>query len=97
MSQVLTGNRLADGAVVYWAGGATWVERVAGALALKEPAQLEAAREAESVAIADRLVASAYLMDVTFQDGVPAPLRMREIIRAAGPSVRLDLGKQAER
>ena len=40
-------------------------------------------------------VVHAYLFDVAGQGDALKPVKMREIIRAAGPTVRLDLGKQA--
>ncbi|TIX08984.1 MAG: DUF2849 domain-containing protein, partial [Mesorhizobium sp.] len=35
------------------------------------------------------------LIDVTVVDGLVEPVRLREKIRAAGPTIREDLGKQA--
>lgn len=92
MPQVLTANRLSDGAVVYLTAEGGWSERLAQALVV---ANAEAA-EAEGRSAQDaRLVVGAYLMDVRDDGAAIAPIKMREIIRAAGPSVRLDLGKQA--
>lgn len=93
--QILTANRLGDGAVVYLAPDGQWVEAPGKALAISSP---EAARAAEAVGLqaeAVRLVVGSYLMDVVTEAGVLRPKSMRERIRAAGPSVRLDLGKQA--
>lgn len=94
--KMLTANRLSDGAVIYLTAAGTWTE------ALPEGAVLDTT-EAEAMAEAagqkaqtDLHLVGAYLMDVKLQRGVPAPVKMRESIRAAGPSVRLDLGKQAE-
>ena len=42
------------------------------------------------------MVVGPYLMDVAAENGVPRPISNREVIRARGPTVRLDLGKQAE-
>ena len=92
--QILTANRLSDGVVVYWAGGGAWHEEMSRA---KIVSTAEDASAATRVGQADALVVGAYLMDVRQQDGTLAPVKMREVIRAAGPSVRLDLGKQAER
>ena len=36
------------------------------------------------------------LIDVALEHGAYQPIRLRERIRAAGPTNRLDLGKQAE-
>ncbi|MEJ0043091.1 MAG: DUF2849 domain-containing protein [Rhizomicrobium sp.] len=40
-------------------------------------------------------VVAIYLFDVKLDGGVIKPVKEREIIRAAGPTVRRDLGKQA--
>ena len=45
--------------------------------------------------IRKREVVAAYLFDVKVEKGAIVPVKAREIIRAAGPSVRTDLGKQA--
>ena len=52
---------------------------------------LEAGRDAER----RRVVVHPYLFDVTVAAGSIRPVKMREVIRAAGPTVRRDLGKQA--
>jgi hypothetical protein len=94
MPQVLTANRLRIGEVVYWGNGRGWVERL-------DEAQLLADSEAETAlkGAADWVrkgeVVAPYLFDVQLKDGAVVPVKMREAIRAAGPSVRPDLGKQA--
>ena len=93
--RIVTANRLDDGLVVYL-NGAGWSERI------------DDARIAGDDAAADRLLARAegpgqavrvvdpYLIEVTREGAVPRPVRLREAIRARGPTVRPDLGKQAE-
>lgn len=92
MPQVLTANRLSDGAVVYWAANGGWSDRLetAHVVADAEKAEAEGKRAQERLE-----VVGAYLMDVRAAGPRIEPVKMREIIRAAGPSVRLDLGKQA--
>ncbi|MBP6012378.1 MAG: DUF2849 domain-containing protein [Alphaproteobacteria bacterium] len=90
--QVLTANRLLDGEVVYLAGDGAWVESIAAAQVLATPAHGEAALAKGVEAERNLHVVHAYLFDVTQQ---LKPVKMREIIRAAGPTVRQDLGKQA--
>lgn len=92
MPQVLTANRLSDGAVVYLAGESDWVERLGDADVVSDAAaaEIEGKRAQDA-----RLVVGAYLMDVHADGDTITPVKMRETIRAAGPSVRLDLGKQA--
>jgi hypothetical protein len=41
-------------------------------------------------------VVAPYLIDVVIENGLPRAESKREAIRAAGPTVRLDLGKQAD-
>ena len=47
-------------------------------------------------AVADCQVIGPYLIDIADDDGAVRPLHYREAIRSKGPTVRLDLGKQAE-
>jgi len=93
--KILTANRLRDGDVVYLTADGAWSDWL-------EDADLAEAPEAEAALLAlgeealdRRLVVDPYLMAVTRVDGGFGPISQREIIRARGPSVRLDLGKQA--
>jgi len=90
--QMLTANRLKDGAVVYWKQGA-WVEALDDGEVLADDATADAALAAAQSFVADNSVVGVYLFDLR-SDG--SPVKEREIIRAAGPSVRVDLGKQAD-
>ena len=92
MPQILTANRLDDGEVVYLAGDGSWVESLSGAQVLVTPAEGEAALAKGADAERNLHVVHAYLFDITPHQ---KPVKMREIIRAAGPTVRQDLGKQA--
>jgi len=94
--QIVTANRLRDGAVVYLGPGYELVERLEAALRLSTKDEVEAALARAAQSVAERLIVSPYPMEVTVTGETIAPLRMREIIRAAGPTVRRDLGKQAE-
>lgn len=90
MAQMLTANRLVEGSVVYWKDG-TWVETLRAGEVFDDPAAAKAALEAAQAFVTANQVVSPYLFEV--RDG--RPVKEREIIRAAGPSVRSDLGKQA--
>ncbi|TIT17423.1 MAG: DUF2849 domain-containing protein, partial [Mesorhizobium sp.] len=48
-----------------------------------------------ATAYANNEVVDVNLIDVTVVDGLVEPVRLREKIRAAGPTIREDLGKQA--
>ena len=91
--QVVTANRLADGEVVYLGSDGQWL------------ADLEAAAMVEAGPAADAILANAegqqleivgpYLIDVCDGAGGRELTNVRERIRASGPSVRIDHGKQA--
>jgi hypothetical protein len=82
-----TANRLRYGEVLFLGEGGRRVESFAEADAVLAPAKEKAEREQFAVDI--------YTFEVEQQDGVPVPATMRERIRTAGPTVRLDLGKQS--
>jgi Protein of unknown function (DUF2849) len=94
MAQVRTANRLRDGEVVYLAADGAWVESLAAAQLVGTAESEAAALAAGAAAERDLKVVHAYLFGITPDR---KPVKMREIIRAAGPTVRRDLGKQAAR
>lgn len=94
-STILTANRLGDGEVVYLTPAGGWSECFGDAMVATgkdESASLEARGQADEKAL---VVVSAYVMPVVLEDSIPRPTSQREIIRAKGPSIRTDLGKQA--
>ena len=92
--QALTANRLRDGEVVYWSAG-RWIEALADAEIFAEPNAAAEALKAAGQSVTDRIVVNPYLFDVRREGTAIRPVKERELIRAAGPSVRFDLGKQA--
>lgn len=94
MHQVLTANRLGHGDVVYWNVKHGWVPSLAQADVF-EVAEARTALEAAAEWVRRREVVNPYLFAVRTEDGAIAPVKAREVIRAAGPTVRRDLGKQA--
>ncbi|MDX1711098.1 MAG: DUF2849 domain-containing protein [Rhodovibrionaceae bacterium] len=95
--KLLTANRLTDGVVVFLGADGDWQERLETLRPIREEETL-AERELQAEAdVAAQRVVGPYPIDVVEDDGDRLrPLRLREVIRAAGPTVRLDLGKQAE-
>jgi hypothetical protein len=94
--QIVTANRLRDGIVVFLNRSGEWTERIDDATLALEPA---AAAALESRAKADEkatLVTGTYLVDAERRDGRIRASHIRERLRTLGPTVRLDLGKQAE-
>ncbi len=98
--RIVTANRLDDGLVVYLngaSGGTGWSERIDDAgVAGDDVAAGRLLARAEGPDQAIRVVGP-YLIEVTRGAAVPWPVSHREAIRALGPTVRPDLGKQAER
>jgi len=92
--QVLTANRLRDGEVVYWRAG-DWVDDLAEADIFEDQAEAKRALESAARFVRERVVVNPYLFAVTRDEAGVHPLEERENIRAAGPTIRRDLGKQA--
>jgi hypothetical protein len=93
--QMVTANRLIDGEVVYLDAAGDWSERAEQGQVAATKDQAEALMAEAAAAVARRKVVAPYLIEVSEQGGRFAPVRLREQIRAAGPTVRRDLGKQA--
>ena len=95
-TKVVTGNRLNDGIVIYLNAAGGWSERLTEArVAGDDESAAEILRLAEQPEQAVRVVAP-YLIDVVIENGLPRAESKREAIRATGPTVRRDLGKQAD-
>ena len=88
--EILTGNELISGGTVYLDGNGTWVEDLQAArLFSKEEA---AERDAALVATkATGRILSLEIEEVTQEAGAIVPKRLRERIRAAGPTAPLTL------
>jgi hypothetical protein len=94
--QLVTANRLRDGIAVFLTRSGEWSERIDDAALALEP-QAAAAFEARAKqAEKANLVTGPYLIDAERRDGGVRASHIRERMRALGPTVRLDLGKQAE-
>jgi hypothetical protein len=94
LPQMLTANRLRDGEVVWWKSG-SWVTVLTEGEVFDEPKAADAALEAAQAFVRNNQVVTPYLFDVRIVNGTVHPVKEREVIRAAGPSVRTDTGKQA--
>lgn len=89
--QVMTANRLLDGAVVYLAAGSHWcadLDEAEVASTAEAVSRLERAAEA---AVRQRWVVGPYLFAVAVDGAAIRPIGQRERIRAAGPTVGTDL------
>jgi hypothetical protein len=92
--QMLTANRLRDGDVLYRKGSG-WVPMLADGDVYPDQTSADAALTAANAELARNEVIAPYLFEVREQDGKIRPVKEREIIRAAGPTVHPHTGKQA--
>ena len=90
--QAVTANRLGNGVVVYLTAQGAWSERLEDAARADGAAAEAMLAEAEAQPLA---VVGPYLIDLAEGENGLELASVRERIRAAGPSVRLDHGKQA--
>lgn len=92
--EILTGNELTSGATVYLSAGGAWVEglHLARLFAKEDAAERDSALAATK---ATGRVISLEIEEVDEVDGQIVPKRLRERIRAAGPTAPLTLHGQA--
>jgi len=93
--QAVTANRLEDGFVVYLTPAGHWSERLADC-ALTDEAAAPALLARAVAEVTTARVVGPYLITVEVENGEIRPLGQRERLRTRGPSVRLDLGYQAQ-
>jgi hypothetical protein len=93
-SQMLTANRLRDGDVLYRKGDG-WVPMLADGEVYTDLASADAALAAATAELARNEFVAPYLFEVREVNGKIKPVKEREIIRAAGPTVHPHTGKQA--
>ena len=85
MVKLLTGNELLRGDVLWWTGSG-WSKLIGDAVAVDGEGEALLARKA-----ADERVSDLALVDAELVDGRLRPVKVRERIRAFGPTVRADL------
>lgn len=94
--QALTANRLADGEVVFLTRSGAWSVSVDEAALAQEPDAVKALEARGREAEAANIVTGSYLFEAERRDGRVRAAHIRERIRTLGPTVRPDLGKQAQ-
>ncbi|HMB47611.1 MAG TPA: DUF2849 domain-containing protein [Afifellaceae bacterium] len=96
ISKVLTANRLVDGEAVWFGENGRWIETLDGSQVADSLDQVEALEAIAARDVAANLVVDVALIDVRRAEGALWPVRLRERIRAIGPTFRTDLGKQSK-
>lgn len=93
--KVLTANRLTDGEAIWYSDLSGWQETIEGAALAADKAAEERLDAVGKAAFAENFALDVDLIDVQIVNERIVPLRLRERIRAAGPTNRTDHGKQA--
>ncbi len=84
--QMLTANRLSDGAVVYYRSCGGWSGDIQAGHVVSDD-QSEALEAQGQIGLAANIVVAPYLIDIEGARGDYTPVRLRERIRAFGPTV----------
>lgn len=90
MPQIVTANRLIDGEVVFRTADGSWERDIATAGVLDDKAAVEAANAAAMADFEAAIVVDVAVIDVTVDGAAIVPVRLRERIRAFGPTVKSD-------
>jgi hypothetical protein len=88
---VLTANRLGDGIVVFLDFEGAWNENIAEAVVARDPDEARALEDRGAYDAAHNLVVEPYLIEMREEGGRLTPIRTRERIRVAGPSILDDV------
>jgi hypothetical protein len=93
--KVLTANRLTDGEAVWLAADHSWAETLDEAEVARNAEAEEKLSELGKASYLRNEVVDVDLIDVEIVAGKIVPTRLRERIRAAGPTIHPNIGKQA--
>ncbi|PWE55319.1 DUF2849 domain-containing protein [Metarhizobium album] len=87
VDKVLTANRLADGIAVWLDAGGEWTTSLQDALVARHAEAVSALEDIGKKAYADNKVVDVNVVEVQETEGILWPLRLRERIRAQGPTM----------
>jgi len=96
MSEIVTANRLIDGIVLFQDAAGGWDEDFARAAIYPDAAASKVALALAKQDEARDLIVEPYAIVVEFRNGHFVPKALRELIRASGPTIHPDMGKQAQ-
>jgi Protein of unknown function (DUF2849) len=96
MQEIIAASRLTDGLFVFLDAAGGWTEDFHAGVIIADAEAKAAALAIGAQAVAANLVVEPYAIELELRAGHLAPKALRERIRATGPTVRGDLGKQAE-
>ena len=85
--KVLTANRLGDGIAVWLDANGQWTERLQDAFVARHAEAVTAIEDAGRKAFASNVVLDVNVIEFEEKGGLLRPLRLRERIRAEGPTI----------
>ena len=85
--KAITANRLGDGLVVFLDAAGGWSLAIADARLVSDGPDLDEANAYAKAQHDARIVVEPYPIDIEIVDGKPVPVRLRERIRAEGPTI----------
>ncbi len=94
--KIVSANRLLDGIVVYLTAQDTWSEDVTQAAIAESDEEVKRLEGLADQAVADNLVVGPVVGAINRDGAKVIPIRNMERIRSLGPTIRPDLGKQAD-
>ncbi|MDI7863230.1 DUF2849 domain-containing protein [Rhizobiaceae bacterium n13] len=95
VDKVLTANRLGDGIAVWLNAAGEWSESLQEALVARHAEAVATIEEIGRKSYADNEVVDVNVVDVQEVNGILRPLRLRERIRAEGPTIEYAAGYTA--
>ncbi|MAI80949.1 MAG: hypothetical protein CL917_18565 [Deltaproteobacteria bacterium] len=95
MAQVVIANRLRDGIVVFLGTNHTWVEQLQDCTPSESKEDGQRLMDISQEAADQQEIVDPNLIEVEKRGQTWHAIKMREEMRAKGPTVREDLGKQA--
>ncbi|MBP1850054.1 DUF2849 domain-containing protein [Rhizobium halophytocola] len=87
VEKVLTANRLTDGIAVWLDAAGGWSEDLQTAFVARHDEAVAALEETGRKALSDNLVVDVNVIEVEETDGKLWPTRLRERVRAGGPTI----------
>jgi hypothetical protein len=91
----MTANLLREGDVVFLTGDLAWSKSVNEAILAASDNEAKALEEKAQMDVVANLIVDPYLVEADQINGAVKAAHIRERIRTLGPTVRRDLGKQA--
>ena len=87
--QMITANRLTDGAVVFLAGGECWAERFEDGALARDEAEAGLLQQIAEAAVARAEVVGPYLIEVSEQDLLLATTQVQAMRQTKHPAVKM--------